>query len=122
MCGSVAVTRDAYGGVRGVATVGWLEDPPAGETLLASPIWRELLAEGHMLSRARGEIAGRPYQQLLAAPFSYRGVFLGYVAVLDKEVRGSSGSSFTPDDRRFLDSVAALAAVALDAARQVERL
>jgi transcriptional regulator with GAF, ATPase, and Fis domain len=119
---AVAVTRDAYGGVRGVATVGWLEDPPSGEALLASPIWRELLAEGHTLSRDRNEIAGRPYEQLLAAPLSYRGVFLGYVAVLDKEVRGSSGSSFTPDDRRFLDSVAALAAVALDAARQVERL
>ncbi|HKH49709.1 MAG TPA: sigma 54-interacting transcriptional regulator [Thermoanaerobaculia bacterium] len=119
---AAAVTRDGYGGARGVATVGWLEDAPSGEALLAAPIWRELLAEGHMLSRDRGELAGRPYEQLLAAPLSYRGVFLGYVAVLDKEVRGSSGSAFTPDDRRFLDSVATLAGVALDAARQVERL
>ena len=119
---AVAVTRDAYGGARGVASVGWLDDLPAGDALLASPIWRELLTEGHTLTRSHGALAGRPYEQLLAAPLSYRGVFLGYVAVLDKEVRGDSDPSFTPDDRRFLDSVTALAAAALDAARQVERL
>ncbi|HEV2844224.1 MAG TPA: sigma 54-interacting transcriptional regulator [Thermoanaerobaculia bacterium] len=119
---AVAVTRDAYGGSRGVATVGWMEDAPTGDTLLAAPIWRELLAEGHTLARANGELAGRSYEQLLAAPLAYRGVFLGYIALLDKEVRGDPDHSFTADDRRFLDSVAALAGVSLDAARQVERL
>ena len=109
-------------GARGVATVGWLDALPAGDALLAAPIWRELLTEGHTLVRAGGELAGRPYEQLLAAPLSYRGVFLGYVAVLDKEVRGDADRSFTADDRRFLDSVTALAGAALDAARQVERL
>src|SRR6185295_15905757 len=52
----------------------------------------------------------------------YRGVFLGYIAVLDKEVRGDANPAFPSEDRRFLDSVAALAGAALDAARQVERL
>ncbi len=119
---AVAVTRDAYGGARGVATVGWIEDAPTGDALLAAPIWRELLAEGHTLARSNGELAGRAYEQLLAAPLAYRGVFLGYVALLDKEVRGDPDPSFTADDRRFLDSVASLAGVSLDAARQVERL
>ncbi|HSN87410.1 MAG TPA: GAF domain-containing protein, partial [Thermoanaerobaculia bacterium] len=120
---AVAVTRDAYGGPRGVATVGWMEDSPAGDALLAAPIWRELLGEGHTLARSRGELAGRRYAELLAAPLAYRGTFLGYIALLDKEVRGGdSDQAFTADDRRFLDSVAALAGVALDAARQVERL
>jgi transcriptional regulator with PAS, ATPase and Fis domain len=119
---AVAVTRDAYGGARGVATVGWIEDAPTGDALLAAPIWRELLAEGHTLARANGELAGRTYEQLLAAPLAYRGVFLGYIALLDKEVRGDTDHSFTADDRRFLDSVASLAGVSLDAARQVERL
>ena len=119
---AVAVTRDAYGGARGCASVGWLDELPSGDALLAAPIWRELLMEGHTLARSNGELAGRPYEQLLAAPLSYRGVFLGYVAVLDKEVRGDSDHSFTADDRRFLDSVSALAGAALDAARQVERL
>jgi transcriptional regulator with PAS, ATPase and Fis domain len=119
---AVAVTRDAYGGARGVATVGWVDDLPTGDALLAAPIWRELLTEGHILARSHGVLAGRAYDQLVVAPLAYRGVFLGYVAVLDKEVRGDSDASFTADDRRFLDSVAALAGAALDAARQVERL
>jgi hypothetical protein len=107
---AVAVTRDAYGGARGSASVGWLDDLPTGDALLAAPVWRELLTEGHILARSNGVLAGRPYEQLLAAPLAYRGVFLGYVAVLDKEVRGDPDHSFTPDDRRFLDSVASLAA------------
>src|SRR5882724_2748014 len=120
---AVAVTRDPYGGPRGVATVGWLDSsPPSGAALLASPLWRELLTEGHLLARSKGELAGRAYGELLATPLAYRGVHLGYVAVLDKEVRGDSDSSFTADDRRFLDAVAVLAGVALDSARQVERL
>ncbi|HSS77662.1 MAG TPA: sigma 54-interacting transcriptional regulator [Thermoanaerobaculia bacterium] len=119
---AVAVTRDAYGGARGVATVGWVDDLPTGDALLAAPIWRELLTEGHILARSHGVLAGRSYDQLVVAPLAYRGVFLGYVAVLDKEVRGDSDPSFTADDRRFLDSVTALAGAALDAARQVERL
>src|SRR5262249_52148646 len=57
---AVAVTRDPYGGSRGVATVGWIEAPPSGVALLAAPIWRELLAEGHLLTRSRGELVGRP--------------------------------------------------------------
>jgi hypothetical protein len=110
---AVAVTRDAYGSARGCASVGWFDDLPSGDALLAAPIWRELLTEGHTLARSNGELAGRPYEQLLAAPLAYRGVFLGYVAVLDKEVRGDSDHSFTSDDRRFLDSVSALAEGAL---------
>ena len=119
---AVAVTRDGYGGARGVATVGWVDDLPTGDALLGAPIWRELLTEGHILARSHGLLAGRAYEQLVAAPLAYRGVFLGYVAVLDKEVRGDSDPAFTADDRRFLDSVSALAGAALDAARQVERL
>ena len=119
---AVAVTRDAYGGARGCATVGWTEAPPSGDALLAAPLWRELLTEGRLLARRNGRLAGRAYGELLATPLAYRGVYLGYIAVLDKEVRGDTDSSFTEDDRRFLDSVAALAGVALDSARQVERL
>jgi transcriptional regulator with PAS, ATPase and Fis domain len=119
---AVAVTRDAYGGARGASVVGWTDAAPDGAALLAAPLWRELLAEGRQLARSDGELAGRHFHHLLATPLAYRGVYLGYLAVLDKEVRGDPDPSFTADDRRFLDSVAALAGVALDAARQVERL
>jgi len=119
---AVAVTRDPYGGARSVATVGWEGRPPLGSDLLGDPLWHELLATGQPLSRRDGVVAGRPFRELLAAPLAYRAVFLGYLAVLDKEERGSEGSSFSPEDRRFLDSVAALAGVSIDSARQVERL
>src|SRR5262245_38933964 len=97
---AVAVTRDAYGGPRGAATVGWTESPPSGAALLSAPLWRELLTEGRLLARSGGELAGRPYGEMLATPLAYRGVYLGYLAVLDKEARGDSGS-FSADDRRF---------------------
>lgn len=119
---AVAVTRDGYGGARAAATVGFHDAVPAPADLLADPIWLELLQSGRLLERSNGEIAGRGFREMVAAPFAYRGVFLGYIALLDKEERGGEGSSFSADDRRFLDSVAALAGVSLDAARQVERL
>jgi len=119
---AVAVTRDAYGAPRAVATVGWRERPPVGEALLGQPIWQELLASGQLVTQTAGELAGRGFRELLAAPLAYRGVLLGYLALLDKEQRGGEASAFSPEDRRFLDSVAALAGVSLDAARQVESL
>src|SRR3984893_5991228 len=52
----------AGAGPRGVARVGWSYPPPDGAVLLAAPLWRELLAEGHQLARGGGELAGRPYR------------------------------------------------------------
>ncbi len=119
---AVVVTRDAYGGPRGAASVGWAGPAPTGAALLGSSLWRGLLAEGHLLARADGALCQRSYRDLLATPLAYRGVYLGFLAVLDKEGRGSEEAAFSSDDRRFLDSVAVLAGVALDAARQVEQL
>jgi transcriptional regulator with GAF, ATPase, and Fis domain len=119
---AVAVTRDASGAPRAVASVGWAGQPPEGEVLLSDPLWRELLTAGALVADEDGRFAGRRYRQLLATPFSYREVFLGYLAVLDKETRGEADPSFSADDRRFLDSLSVLAGVALDSLRQVERL
>ena len=119
---AVAVTRDTYGEPRALAGVGWLDGPPPAERFLEDPLWRELQASGQSLSMAVGELAGRRFENLLATPLSYRGSYLGYMAFLDKEERGGSTAGFTAEDRRFLESVAVLAAVALDSARQVEEL
>ncbi len=119
---AVAVTRDAQGGARAVASVGWSAAPVEGGVLLRSPLWRELLANGESLVRRQGELAGRRYREILAAPLAARGVYLGYLGVVDKEQRGGAEVGFSDDDRRFLDSVGALAGTALDAARQVEAL
>ena len=134
---AVAFTRDPFGGPRSSATVGW-SDAPAGPALLADPLWTDLLVEGKAVSRRHGVFCSRPFQQLLAVPLAYRGFFFGYMALLDKESRHepraetaasdpSDGvepddGGFSRQDRRFLDSVAALAGVALDSARQLETL
>lgn len=118
---AVTVTRGPRG-PRAVASVGWLSSPPSGEQLLDTALWRELLAAGGPLVRRHGRLAGRDYDELVATPIAHREVFLGYVALLDKEARGDQDLSFSDDDRRFLDSVAVLAGVALDSVRQVESL
>jgi len=119
---AVAVTRDAWGGTRTRASVGWHGPAPSGDTLLQSALWRELLAQGQPVTWRDGELAGRPYGEMLAAPLHYRSVFLGFLALFDKEARSLGRSSFTGEDRRFLDSVAALAGVALDGARHLDAL
>jgi len=119
---ALTVTRDGYGGPRAVASVGWLDSPPSGEELLADPLWQDVLAAGGPIARRNGRIAGRPYTELVATPLAYRDVYLGYLAVVDKEVLGDTEPSFSDDDRRFLDSVAVLAGVALDALRHMEQL
>ncbi|MEM1176916.1 MAG: sigma 54-interacting transcriptional regulator [Acidobacteriota bacterium] len=118
---AVAVTRDAFGAARALATVGWPR-PPEGSSLLAGPLWRDLLAEGHPIQRRDGELTGRPFRELLATPLVYRGVFLGFLALLDKETRSDEDVGFSAGDQRFLDSVSALAGVSLDSARQFEDL
>jgi transcriptional regulator with GAF, ATPase, and Fis domain len=117
---AIAVTRGGPGGA--AATVGWSGAEPSSAELLQSPIWRDLLAEGEALARRGGELCGRSYRELIAAPLAFRGVFLGYLALIDKEDRGGRVSEFTPEDRRFLESVGLLAGVAIDGARQVARL
>ncbi len=111
--------------MRALATVGWAGAPSA-EDLQADPIWREIAAEGRPLQRAEGRLAGRFYRDLLAAPLLYRGRPLGFLALLDKESRRSAAGhrsrGFTAEDRRFLDSVAALAGVALASGRRLEEL
>jgi two-component system response regulator HydG len=118
---AVAVTRSLGGGSRGVASVGWGR-PLEGRVLLADPLWQELLVQGRLLARANGTLAGRDFGEALIAPIAYRGTFLGYLAVLDKEERDTAGTSFSDDDRRFLESVSTLVGVTLDSARQVEDL
>jgi len=120
---AVAVTRDGFGGPRAVAAVGWGGETPDGESLLRDGLWQRLVqGEGLHTKREPGNLLGRPYRELMAAPLVYRGSYLGYLAVLDKEGRGAGELTFSDDDCRFLESVTALAGVSLDGARQVERL
>ncbi|MEL7058914.1 MAG: sigma 54-interacting transcriptional regulator [Acidobacteriota bacterium] len=117
---AVAATRDLLGGARAVATVGWRSRPPTAAEVFDGTLWRDLLGEGRTIERRDGSLAGRDYRQAVAVPLAYRGTFLGYLALLDKESRHAPQDEigFSEGDRRFLESVASLAGVALDGARR----
>ena len=115
----LAVTRDPFGEPLALASVGWQDRPLSGKRLLDSSLWRDMLAQGQQVVRRDGELLERPYRELLATPLAYRGIFLGFIALLDKESRGAPDSAFSSEDRRFLDSVGALGGVALDGSRQL---
>ncbi len=119
---AAAVTRDPYGSARSLAMVGWAGTTPDGDAMLTDPLWSDLLAEGKGIARHDGEWMQRPYRELITTPLVYRGVYLGYIVLIDKESRGDPDPTYSTADRRFLDSVAALAGVALDSARQLEEL
>ena len=118
---AVAATRSDDGMLRAVSSVGW---PGAGpdDGLSAAPLWADVEERDGVVQRSGGSLAGRDFRQLLATRIAYRGETLGVLAVLDKESRAAVEPSFSEEDRRFLESVAALAGVALEGARQVERL
>jgi transcriptional regulator with PAS, ATPase and Fis domain len=119
---AAAVTRDLAGEMRAAALVGWESPAPSGNDLLQSALWRQLVAADGTLARAGGKLVRRPFRELRAVPLRYRDEIFGFLVVLDKEQRGGSGTTFTEGDQRFLESVAAVAGVAIDAVRQVEIL
>ncbi|MEM9292634.1 MAG: sigma 54-interacting transcriptional regulator [Acidobacteriota bacterium] len=119
---AVAVTRDDLGRGQAAAAVGW---PSGDEEIVAladHPTALELPQREAVLVNQPGRFGSRPYRQLLACALRHRDRDLGFIAVLDKEGRGPQAQEFSEDDERFLSSVAALSAVALDNARAVQRL
>src|SRR5581483_443428 len=117
---ALAATRGEDGGLRAVSHVGFDGREPDAR-LLDEPLWREITARDGVVRRVDGAIAGREFRQLVATRIAYRGDTLGVLAVLDKESR-SGEVPFGDEEARFLESVAVLAGVALESARQVERL
>ncbi len=119
---AVAVTRDAADLGQAAATVGWSLAAPSAEELLRQQLWRDVLSGGALLRRTDGELCGQEYAELVAMPLEYRGLLLGYIAVLDKEDRRGAGASFSRQDLRFLETVAAVGAVTIDGLRERETL
>jgi len=74
------------------------------------------------LSRARESVLGQPAESVAGVPFLARGHVLGVLVVADREARGREPAAFDEEDRRFLGSLAALVAPALEGARQFQAL
>ncbi len=74
------------------------------------------------LSRAHESVLGHPAESVAGVPFLARGHVLGVLVVADREARGTEPAAFDEEDRRFLGSLAALVAPALEGARQFQAL
>ena len=116
---ALASTSEPDGSWRTVASVGWSEVPPDPE---GDPSWNEVLAAKALIHSTGGALGSVAYRELLATPIVHGGQSLGHLVVLDKEERGEESPLFTDEDRRFLESVASLAGVALENVRRVEIL
>jgi two-component system response regulator HydG len=97
-----------------VQSVHAFETEQSGEQLLADPAVRQVLA-----SREAMFITGR---DLLIAPMVAGDTIVGVIAVGGKEERGAKSGSFVDDDLRFLSSLAAIGAAAIDNTRRFHRL
>ncbi|HEY2092634.1 MAG TPA: sigma 54-interacting transcriptional regulator [Thermoanaerobaculia bacterium] len=89
------------------------ETDQSGEQLLGDPAVREVIG-----SREALFVTGR---ELLVAPMVAGDTIAGIIGVGGKEERGAAGS-FGPDDLRFLQSLAAIGAAAIDNARRFHKL
>jgi len=85
-----------------------------GEQLLAEPPVRQVIASREPIS-----VTGR---DLLIAPMVAGDVIVGIIGIGGKEERGAKSGSFVDDDLRFLSSLAAIGAAAIDNTRRFHRL
>src|SRR5438270_5193227 len=86
----------------------------SGDQLLAEAPVRQVIA-----SREPMSVSGR---DLLLAPMVAGDVIVGIIGVGGKEERGAKSGSFVDDDLRFLSSLAAIGAAAIDNTRRFHRL
>jgi transcriptional regulator with GAF, ATPase, and Fis domain len=96
-----------------VQSVYTFETDQTGEQLLADPAVRQVIG-----SREAMFLTGR---DLLIAPMVAGDTIAGVIAVGGKEERGAAGS-FSSDDLRFLQSLAAIGAAAIDNTRRFHKL
>lgn len=104
-----------------VSTVGFPGFPGA-LAAASDPFVLDLCRAHGPLSRTGETVLGRTSESVAGAPLVVRDRVLGVLVALDREARGEASAAFDEGDRRFLESVAALAAPALDALRQLRAL
>ncbi|MHB8798006.1 MAG: sigma 54-interacting transcriptional regulator [Thermoanaerobaculia bacterium] len=95
---------------------------PGSLAAASDPFVLDLCRARGPLSRTGETVLGSPAGSVVGAPLVVRDRVLGVVVALDREAREGPAAAFDDGDRRFLESVAALAAPALDALRQLRAL
>lgn len=94
---------------------------PAESALLSEPFLAEIEKAGRPVGRSKGEILKTTVNNLLGVALFSQSRALGWLVLADKESRRGV-EPFGSEDERFLSSLAALASVALEKRRRVQRL
>lgn len=99
-----------------------IEIDAGADVLLAEPPVRQVIASREPLSLSVSKFAGGEGGDLLIAPLVAGDTVIGIVGVGGKQERGANSGSFVEDDLRFLSSLAAIGAAAIDTTRRFRRL
>ncbi len=97
-------------------------DPPEPAALLAEPPIRQVIASREPMSVSVSKFLGGTGSDLLIAPMVAGEVMFGAIGVGGKEERGAKSGKFVEDDLRFLESLGAIGAAAIDNTRRFHRL
>jgi two-component system response regulator HydG len=96
--------------------------PTPSNIILNEPPVKQVLASRQPLSISVPKFLDGPASELLIAPMIGGENVVGILGVGGKEERGAKRGSFVEDDLRFLSSLAAIGAAAIDNSRNYHRL
>ncbi|MGZ8796213.1 MAG: sigma 54-interacting transcriptional regulator [Thermoanaerobaculia bacterium] len=97
-------------------------DSPAPAAVLSEPPIKQVIASREPMSVAVSKFLGGARSDLLIAPMVAGETIVGVIGVGGKEERGAKSGPFIEDDLRFLESLAAIGAAAVDNTRRFHRL
>ncbi len=97
-------------------------ETPSAETIMAEPPIKQAIASREPVSLSVTKFLGRAGSDLLIAPMVAGDVIVGVIGVGGKEQRGAKSGAFVEDDLRFLESLAAIGAAAIDNTRRFHRV
>jgi two-component system response regulator HydG len=97
-------------------------DSPAPAAVLSEPPIRQVMASREPMSVSVSKFLGGAGSDLLIAPMVAGETIVGVIGVGGKEERGAKSGPFIEDDLRFLESLAAIGAAAIDNTRRFHRL
>ncbi|MGZ5475611.1 MAG: sigma 54-interacting transcriptional regulator [Thermoanaerobaculia bacterium] len=97
-------------------------DSPAPAAVLSEPPIKQVIASREPMSVSVSKFLGGARSDLLIAPMVAGETIVGVIGVGGKEERGAKSGPFIEDDLRFLESLAAIGAAAVDNTRRFHRL